>query len=174
LTLTFVRGLRAIAEKDAAAAEAAANALAKLSPSTVGIERDFWRTAELEIRGRGVALKGNVETAIANLKASIEIDERRPPLGPVQGVTPRERLADLLLAKGRASEALENYRRVLELHPRRARALLGMARAASAVRDPAAPSYWAQLAEVWSEADQELPDLTEVRSATAKEQPKAP
>jgi tetratricopeptide (TPR) repeat protein len=170
LTLAFVRGLRALAQKDAAGADAAANTLAKLIPSTVGVERDFWQTAELEIRGRAAAVRGNVEAAIAKLKTAIEIDERRPPLGPVQGVTPRERLADLLLAKGRASEALQNYKRVLELHPRRARALLGMARAAAAVRDPAAPSYWSELATVWSDADQELPDVVEVRRATMQEQ----
>jgi len=169
LTVTLVGGLRALAEKNVAAAEAAANALAKLLPSTAGVERDFWQAGELEIRGRAAALKGNFETATMKLKAAIEIDERRPPLGPVQGVTPRERLADLLLAKGRSSEALQHYKRVLDLHPRRARALLGTARAAAAMRDPAASSYWSELAVVWSKADPDLAELAELRRATGRE-----
>jgi tetratricopeptide (TPR) repeat protein len=169
LTVTLVGGLRALAGKNAIAAEAAANALAKLIPSTAGVEHDFWQASELEIRGRVAGLKGNLETATAKLKAAIDIDERRPPSGPVQGVTPRERLADLLLAKGRASEALQNYRRVLDLHPRRARALLGTARAAAAVRDHAASSYWSDLAAVWSKADPDLPEIAELLRATGRE-----
>jgi len=133
-----------------------------------GVERDFWRVAELEITGRAAALGGNMETAIAKLKTAIEIDERRPPLGPIQGVGPRERLGDLLLSVGRGSEALEHYRRAIDLHPGRGRALYGAARAAAAARDAAAPSYWAELANVWSKADSDLPEVAELHRSLGR------
>ncbi|HEY7375486.1 MAG TPA: hypothetical protein VIF57_25235 [Polyangia bacterium] len=167
LNVTFLHGLRALAKGDAGGGTAAAQALAKLAPSTSGVERDFWRAAELDLAGRAAALRGDRKSAVSKLTAAIEIDERRPPLGPVQGVTPRERLADLLLAAGRAAEALENYRRVLELHPRRSRALYGAARAAAAAHDPAAAAYWSELASVWSKADPDIPEVAEMQQALA-------
>jgi hypothetical protein len=39
------------------------------------------------------------------------------------------------------------------------------------VHDPAAPSYWSELAAVWSDADPELPEVAEARRATAAPAP---
>jgi tetratricopeptide (TPR) repeat protein len=168
LTTTLIRGLQALAKRDVKNADTAAKMIGKLSSSMTGVERDFWRVAELEITGRAAALGGNMETAIAKLKTAIDIDERRPPLGPIEGVSPRERLGDLLLSAGRGSEALEHYRRTLDLHPGRGRALYGAARAAAAARDGSAASYWAEFANVWSKADSDLPEVAELNRSLGR------
>src|SRR6185436_6050260 len=101
-------------------------------------ERDAFRMSVLDLEGRAAALQGRTRVAVSKLQEAIALDDRRPPLGPVQGVAPRERLGELLLAQKKAPEALALFRRALELRPRRGRALLGAARAATALKDPAA------------------------------------
>ncbi len=78
----------------------------------------------------------------------------------------RESVADVLLALGRAGEALAAYQAVVRDHPGRARSMLGAARAAKRAGKPeVARSWYAKLAEQWSEADEGTDGLAEVRAA---------
>ena len=151
--VTWIGAQAALAKGDPAAAETAADALAQVASAEKPEEREVWREREVELRGRAAALRGDAQAAIVKLEAAIAIDERTPPSGPVQGVTARERLADLYLATGKPAEALSAYRRVLELHPRRGRALAGAARAAAAAKDPSAAQLRSELGAVRRNAD---------------------
>jgi Tfp pilus assembly protein PilF len=85
--------------------------------------------------------------------------------GPAWERTPRETLGELLLATGKAKEALAQFERNLEARPNRALALLGAARAAKVAGEAArARAYYATLADLWSNADAALPGLAEVRA----------
>jgi len=152
-TLSWIGGVAALAHGDPAAAEKAADALAVVAAAVDPEQRDLWRERELELRGRAAALRGDAKGAVATLESAIVLDERTPPTGPVQGVTARERLADLYLATDRPAESLAACRKVLDLHPRRGRALAGAVRAATAAKDPAAPALQSELDVVWAHAD---------------------
>jgi tetratricopeptide (TPR) repeat protein len=169
--VAWARGEAALANKDGkgalAAADtiaAAANADGKNDPSA-----DMWRTAELQLRGRAAILRaGGLTAGLKLIREAADLEDRVTPSGPVEtGVTARERLGEALLAAGRAPDALREFRRALELHPRRARVLFGCARAATAANDAGAAGYWSELAQVWSNADADQPGVDEVRRAVA-------
>lgn len=167
-TLAWLRGESALAHKDAAAAERAATATAATAAKMEASERDGWRVAELSLRARASALRGDTARALKLLAEAAQLDEREPPSGPVEdGATARERLGELQLTAGRARDALVTYRRALELHPRRARALLGAARAATAAHDPGAAVFWNELRAIWAHADENWPGLDELRHSVA-------
>jgi len=102
------------------------------------------------------------------LTQAADLQDRETPSGPIEeGVSARERLGDALLAANRAPDALREFKRALDLHPRRARVLLGCARAATKANDASAAGYWSDLAKVWSNADADTPGYDEVRHAVA-------
>ena len=106
--------------------------------------------------------------ASSSSREAADLEDRETPSGPIEsGVSARERLGEALLAAGRATDALREFRRALELHPRRARVLLGCARAATAANDASAAGYWSELAQVWANADADQPGIDEVRHAVA-------
>ena len=85
--------------------------------------------------------------------------------GPPSVVKPAHELAgELLLASGDAAAARAEFERALAGAPNRALSLLGLARAAAKEGDrAAAEDAYRRLAGIWSRADQDLPDLAEVR-----------
>jgi hypothetical protein len=176
-TLAWLRGQAALAHKDADAAVQAADALAEIAATRTNDSLRFrvleanahngWRASELELRARAAALRGDQDAALAQLQAAIAIEEGAPAPGPVTGVTARERLGDLWLAAHRPADALREYRRTLELHPRRGRALFGAATTAAALHDPSAESLWSELSLVWAHADPAQPGIAELHRALA-------
>lgn len=90
--------------------------------------------------------------------------------GPPAAVKPaHELLGDLLLKMDRHTEAQREYARALELTPKRAITLLGLARAAGAAGDRAnAALAWGTLRDIWHAADADLPWLAEVRRFAAR------
>ena len=79
----------------------------------------------------------------------------------------RESVADVLLALGRADEALTAYEAVVRDHPGRAHSMLGAARAAKRAGKPeVARAWYGKLAAQWSEAEEGTDGLAEVRAAT--------
>ncbi|MDB4970432.1 MAG: uncharacterized protein JWN44_6121 [Myxococcales bacterium] len=152
----YARGLLALAKKDLEGVNKAAATLADIQTKIPDAAwRDGLRQSELELRGRRAAQLGKVEDALTKLRASVQLEEREPPSGPVYGVTARERLGEVLLANRRAPEALATFRRALELHPRRARVLLWASKAAAQAGDAAAAAaYRAELGQVWAGGDE--------------------
>jgi tetratricopeptide (TPR) repeat protein len=89
------------------------------------------------------------------------------------GFQPNEEIADTLLRLGRAKEAAAEYAVALQKHPRRARSILGAARAATKAGDPeAARKAYQQLLELWSAADEGIDGLAEARAAVAAVAPR--
>jgi tetratricopeptide (TPR) repeat protein len=170
--IAWAHGEAALANKDGKGALAAADiiAAAAAADGKKDFTADMWRTAELQLRGRAAILRaGGLARGLKMIREAADLEDRETPSGPVEtGVTARERLGEALLAANRAPEALREFHRALDLHPRRARVLLGCARAATAASDAAAAaSYWSELASVWSHADSDTPGLEEMRRAVA-------
>jgi cytochrome c-type biogenesis protein CcmH/NrfG len=79
-----------------------------------------------------------------------------------------ELLGESLLRAGRAQDAAAAYERALQLTPKRASALLGLARAKRAAGDSAgASAAYRQLLANWHAADPGIPGLDEARRLTA-------
>ena len=93
------------------------------------------------------------------------LPSERTVAGPAWDRTTRETLGETLLAAGKAKEALLQFEQELDARPNRALSLLGAARAAKAAGDPEkARARYATLADLWSDADADLPALGEVRA----------
>jgi len=85
--------------------------------------------------------------------------------GPATEPTVRELLGEAMLAAGNPKEALVQFEAVLDARPNRALSLLGAARAAKAAGFPrTARTHYAALAELWKDADADLPELAEVKA----------
>src|SRR5260370_13640803 len=81
----------------------------------------------------------------------------------------RELYGDLLLEAGQPAAALAEYETALKQTPNRYRALLGIARAASATGDRAkASEYYGKLVELAKNADTERPDIREAKEFLAQ------
>ena len=81
----------------------------------------------------------------------------------------RELYGDLLLEAGQPAAAFAEYETALKQTPNRYRALLGIARAASATGDRAkASEYYGKLVELAKNADTERPDIREAKEFLAQ------
>ena len=86
------------------------------------------------------------------------------PVGPPSTLSTVELLAGALFDAGRFDEAAVAYERGLAERPNRSSALLGLARAKNASRDPGgAFAAYSKLLANWRRADQDLPALAEAR-----------
>ena len=127
-----------------------------------------------EIRARAGHLRGRTpeteKQALDAIAQSVQLAESIPIAGPAFSLTPRERLAEALLAAERPAEALAEYERVVEARPNRALSLLGAARAARASGDASKErAHYRALADLWTDADADLPVLAEVRAGAGGE-----
>jgi hypothetical protein len=116
-------------------------------------------------KDRGESSTGKAVEAIKKLTALGDPYANGPAFEP-----PGEQLlGDLYLATNKPKEALASYDAALVRHPRLSRSLLGAARAARAASLPdVARQRYAELADLWKDADPDLPALDEVRTG-AKE-----
>jgi len=106
---------------------------------------------------------------------AVAAQARQPkPIGrpyPVKGAD--ELYGEVLLAEGRAKEAVAWFERALARTLNRSRAVLGLARAAAKSGDGVkSRTAYAQLLKNWSLADPGLPELAEARAALGAARPK--
>ena len=115
-----------------------------------------------------IFVEGRRDEAIvlARQAAAVE-DQLTFEFGPPLPVKPgHEFVADLLMEVRRPGEAIPEYEAALKRHPGRALSLLGLYRAATAVKNTAkAQQAVTELRKVWSRADKNLPELREIASA---------
>lgn len=109
--------------------------------------------------------RGDDEDAIAELKEAADADEKTGGEGVKAPV--HEDLADLLMATGRAADALAQYQRALQLAPNRFDGLYGAAHAAEAAgKSDLAQKYYSALLKIASGSDR--PEVAEARSRMEK------
>jgi len=102
--------------------------------------------------------------ALDALERLARLQSARGTAGPAWERTARETMGEALLAAGKPKEALEQFEREIDARPNRAIAMLGAARAAKAAGDAdRARAHYERLAELWRDADADLPPLGEVR-----------
>ena len=119
--------------------------------------------------GLALCAEGKTEECIAELRraAAREDATEKHVVTPGPILPAREILADLLLASGKADEALREYEAVLAKEPNRYRPTLGAARAARSAGDQdRARGFFKRLVELGQEADTEREGLDEARQAS--------
>ena len=120
---------------------------------------------EKELRALLHLADGREDESVALLReAGVLEDALVLEYGPPDVVKPsHELLGEVLLQLGRPAEAQREFARALELSPRRALSLLGLARAAASAGDrQTVERAYADLRGVWRRADPDLPGLDEV------------
>jgi tetratricopeptide (TPR) repeat protein len=110
--------------------------------------------------------RGRLNEAFAAMDQATYLQGRMPkPIGrpyPVKGAD--ELYGELLLAAGRAKEAMAWFDKALVRTPNRSRAVLGLARAAAKAGDVAkSRAAYKQFLSNWKNADPGLPELKEAR-----------
>jgi hypothetical protein len=172
-----MRAEAALHTSNADAAEAAARDLAAVNELMTPWKRPGRQAivaayvAEIQARAALVRQRSpeTEKRALDALAESVKVTDPYPIAGPAFDATPRERLAEALLALGRPAEALAEYERVADARPNRALSLLGAARAARAAGDAAKEAaHYRALAKLWSAADPDLPLLAEVRAGAGE------
>jgi tetratricopeptide (TPR) repeat protein len=108
---------------------------------------------------------GQTDAALAMLEqAAAAEDAMSFDFGPPSPVKPAHELyGEVLLDLNRPAEAQAQYTLALERTPKRAQALLGLARAATQAGDDATAQHaYADLHTIWHSADEDLTALQEV------------
>ncbi len=104
------------------------------------------------------------EALVLARQAAVVEDGLSFELGPPVPVKPaHELVGEMLMDLRRPKEAIPAFETSLKRHPRRALSLLGLGRAAMAIKDTArAMTAYGDLRQVWKKADKGLPELKEL------------
>ncbi len=170
----YVLGLAALRRGDRATAEgglAALDSLQAQAENGAGDDtRQIGAILSRQLRASLDAEAGHPDTAVALMREAVSLEDAMPiDFGPPTWIKPsHELLGELLLGMHRPAEAEVEFQRALQGAPRRARSIIGLARAAAQAGDPkAAESAYRELREIWHQADPGLPELEEVRRLLA-------
>ena len=129
--------------------------------------RGMYVTAKAHVDALAATQRSDFAQAITVLQPTAAAPTR-PPVGPPPALRTHELLGEALLRAGRAQDAVVAYERALQLTPKRANALLGLARAKRAAGDSAgASAAYKQLLANWHAADPGIPGLDEAKRQTA-------
>lgn len=163
----FALGLASVAFQDTERAVAAVDHLRKASSSIPEADmRDVAGIMADELNGLVELSKGAPESGLASLARAAEREAKRPlPIARPYPVKPAAELyAEVLLTAGRPKEAVAQFQRALKRTPRRAQAVLGLARAAQAAGDAAEQRRAArEFLAIWAKADASRPELAEAK-----------
>ena len=170
----FAHGLGAAHLGETAKAKAAGTRLEALEAATRKSGEDLFarniRVLHLELAAWIAHAEGQRESSVALMRQAAELETSTPKHAVTPGPTvpAYESMGDLLMEQKQPADALTSYRRALELYPQRFNALLGAARAASALEDSSqARTYYAALLEV-AQGGTRQPALEEARSYLAQ------
>jgi tetratricopeptide (TPR) repeat protein len=111
---------------------------------------------------------GRRDEAVQTLQAATRAELQLPaPLGLPAPIKPApELLGEVLLELGRPNEAIEPFEQALRRNPKRSLSVLGLARAAGALRrTETARERYLELMTNFDAADRDLPELEEARRA---------
>jgi tetratricopeptide (TPR) repeat protein len=169
----FARGLGAARDAKPADAQEGVRRLQALETAAAASGEALFarniRILRLEVEAWLAHIEGRRDTSVVLMQHAAELEVATPKHAVTPGPTlpAHELLGDLLLELKRPAEALEAYRRALELYPRRFNGLLGAARAARGAGDAVrAREYYDALLHVASEGGGR-PGLAEARAFLA-------
>jgi tetratricopeptide (TPR) repeat protein len=160
-------GLASVKLGDEARAEAAFDELQRASGAAP--DADNKRLVQImsgEVAGALQLARGQKAEALQTLAAAARFESQMPrPIARPYPVKPAiELYADALLASGRAADAVAQFQASLARTPRRARSLLGLARAFEAAGQHANAAKTArEFLGMWHLADADRPELAEAR-----------
>jgi hypothetical protein len=172
----FARAIGAARSNDSASARTEIDSLQMIGSALAkaGGVQTYWST-QVEIQQRAAAawlawdLRDTANALrLAASAADLEDITAKHPVTPGAILPTRELYGDLLLQAGRAAEAAKAYQASLARQPRRARSLLGAARAAQVAGDQAsARQSYRQFLQLMEKSDRVRPELSEARKAVA-------
>lgn len=171
----FVTGLSAAERGEGEAAGMSLRAIetrrrARAAPAQGETDPDYGTADMMERELRAVLLfksgaAGAASEAREEVRRAAAIEEALPQeYGPPPSAKPpRELLGEMLLELTQPEDARREFERALERTPRRSLALLGLARAASALGDTeGAVRAYSELSAIWERADRDLPEVKEM------------
>jgi tetratricopeptide (TPR) repeat protein len=168
----FALGMSAAKLGDRNRVEAAIEELKKAS--SPGQPAELREQAEImlcEMQAIHLFAQGRQAEGLAQMDRATLLQGRMPkPIGrpfPVKGAD--ELYGELLLEAGRPQAAVEWFNKTLTRTPNRSRAVLGLARARAKAGDAAGSrKAYEQLLQNWRNADPNLPELKEARTAAGR------
>jgi hypothetical protein len=166
----FARAIGAALSGNAAAAKEQQARLVALRDKAKEAKLAYW-VEQIDIQqdiagSLALCAEGKTDVCIEGVKkaAAREDATEKHVVTPGPIIPARELLADLLLASGKAGDALPEYEAVLNKEPNRYGAVLGAARAASrANSESRARELFKQLADLGKDADNARDGLEEAR-----------
>jgi len=165
-TVRSVQGVAALNLGDRAAAE---SHLADAQAAADRSDRERMKIPAMQLESLLLLDADRTEEAVATLEEAAALEDAMPlDFGPAWPLKPTHELfGEVLLDLDRPAEALTQFVHAMERYPRRARSLLGTARAASQLgrMDEAAEARSA-LAMIWSDADPDVRDLLQPLPST--------
>jgi hypothetical protein len=171
LAAAYHAGAALAGRRDAAAGDAAGAIRAAFASAPSGDpQRASAEQMALQLDALAAVARGDSAAAIDRLTrlASPASAFAVTPAGPPTTRPPAELLGAALAGAGRNKEAVDAYVHALVDRPNRSAALLGLARARTAIGDKTAADTYAQLRSNWEHADADVPALAEVRQHAAK------
>ncbi len=169
----FISGMAAAKKGELRTAREALAALQKQAgevSKSYPSEQQAGQAMALQLRSLIAFAGGDEKEALELIKQAAAVEDSMPlSYGPPSPVKPSHELfGELLLQLDQPAEARKEFERALELAPRRALSLLGLARAAAKAGDTAASkNAYRELQDVWSQADNDLPELKEIARTTS-------
>ena len=109
---------------------------------------------------------GDAAGAVREMDAAVAIEDSIDSLSqpPYPIIPAHELYGSMLMDMGRPAEARKHFEETLRRTPGRPKAILGIARAAEAMRDTAAArEHYTRLIEMWTSADHDRPELQAAR-----------
>ncbi len=159
--VAFVRGVVALESGDRSGVQNALRHLLGYAPESTG------GILHKELEALTALSDGRTGDALASVAEATARQDALPlEFGPPVVLKPSHELfGDILLELNRLAEAQREFERSLALTPKRALALLGLARSAANAGDAeTSQRAYAELRAVWHRADADLRELEEVRS----------
>jgi tetratricopeptide (TPR) repeat protein len=164
----FALGLASVRLGDPARADAALGHLRTAGATVPDRDaRDIATIMAAELDGEARIARGDRQGALSALAEGARLEAKRPlPIARPYPIKPAAELyAETLLRVGDAAGAVAHFQAALSRTPRRAAALIGLARAAHAAKADAVTAKAArEFLAVWHLADADRPELKEART----------